>query len=74
MGACKCGAEGSSGELVRDGILLDVQSVCDACWAPFLEGLEYWRGQFNALLDKGVARDEANRQIIGRLNAGEQAC
>lgn len=68
----KCGDAGAKEvEAMSGGLLFDTAQVCGSCLAVFLDGLEWWRGQFNALLDAGTTRAEANRQIIERMRRGE---
>lgn len=44
--------------------------VCAECWRALLKGHAAWKHEFEVLLDRGVSREEANLQIIERMDGG----
>lgn len=62
----KCAAPGIEIDIVRDGETVDTGSLCDTCFAAALKRYEEAQAEFQALLDAGVSRADANTIMIRR--------
>jgi hypothetical protein len=67
---CKCGQPADKEvEVTHKGFLFLMVSMCRACFNESMHELAELRHEFNALLDKGVSREEANRILIAKIDA-----
>lgn len=70
-GCAKCGVDIARGVDVvdADGNLVGTGYLCHECMAQALAGAERMRREFEELLAGGMSREDANTEMIRRINA-----
>jgi hypothetical protein len=61
------GDDGKAIEVARDGVVLARDALCDDCLADCMDYMADRRVEFDAMIEAGVDRAEANRIMIARM-------
>jgi hypothetical protein len=70
MACRKCGVDiAKPVDIVLNEEVLLSADMCFACLDAAIEEAKYWDSQFRGLISAGVSNEDANNQIIKRIDA-----